>query len=74
MDFLGSTSEVRVVPCEKLMELHPSITWAHGLDFLMEHMCFDIGKAVRDFGYSPTHTTEQGLEKALAWCVANGKF
>ena len=74
MDFLGSKSEVRVVSCEKLMELHPSVKWVHGLDFLMEHMCFDIGKAMRDFGYSPTHTTEQGLVKALAWCTANGKF
>ncbi len=74
MEFLGSRSEVREVSCERLMELHPSIRWEHGLDFLMEHMCFDIGAAERDFGYSPTTTTEQGLVKALSWCLANDKF
>ncbi len=74
MEVLGSTSEINVVSCEELMKLHPSIRWVHGLDFLMENMCFDIGKAERDFGYSPTLTTEQGLTAALNWCVKNNIF
>ena len=74
MDFLGSKSEIRVLSCEELMKAHPEIKWVHGLDFLMENMCFDIGKAERDFGYKPTATTEQGLVKALDWCVKNGLF
>lgn len=72
MDFLLSTSKITVMSCKELMEKHPSITWSHGLDFLMENMCFDIGRAERDFGYKPTHTTEQGLIKALDWAMKTG--
>jgi nucleoside-diphosphate-sugar epimerase len=48
------------------------VTMERRLDFLLEHMCFDIGKAERVLGYAPTHTTEQGLIKALEWCESSG--
>ena len=71
-DFLHSSSEIQVVSCEELVKLRPEIRIVHGLDFLMEHMCFDIGKAERDFGYAPKVTTEEGLVKALSWCESAG--
>lgn len=71
-DFLHSTSEIEVLSCEELVQRRPGIHIVHGLDFLMEHMCFDIGKAERDFGYAPRTTTEEGLVKALSWCESNG--
>lgn len=74
MNFLKSKSPIRVLSCEELMREHPSITWTHRLDFLMENMCFDISKAERDFGYSPQFSTEQGLIKSLDWCVKNQLF
>jgi|LSQX01.3.fsa_nt_gb nucleoside-diphosphate-sugar epimerase len=70
--FLNSRSEIVTVTPEELVETIPGVRIRHGLDFLLEHMCFDIGKAERMLGYAPTHTTEQGLEKALAWCEAAG--
>ncbi len=68
MEFLNSKSEILHAAPEKLTEMYPGVTIRHGLDFLLEHMCFDIGKAERVLGYAPTHTTEQGLIKALEWC------
>lgn len=72
MEFLNSKSEIAHVAPERLPELVPGVRLQGGLDFLLEHMCFDIGKAERLLGYAPTHTTEQGLVKALAWCEASG--
>lgn len=72
MDYLHSKSEIIEVSCEDLVRIRPDIRIVHGLDFLMEHMCFDIGKAERTFGYAPTLTTEQGLVKSLAWCESAG--
>jgi len=70
--FLNSRSEIVPVTPDKLIETIPTVRMRHGLEFLLEHMCFDIGKAERVLGYAPTHTTEQGLIKALAWCVETG--
>lgn len=74
MTFLNSKSEITIVDSEKLVEQYPGIRIKHGLDFLFQHMCFDIGKAERVIGYAPTHTTEQGLIKALAWCEETGQL
>jgi nucleoside-diphosphate-sugar epimerase len=72
MDFLGSKSEIISVTPEELMKIYPSVTWTNRLDFLLEHMCFDIGKAERTFGYAPEKTAEQGLAAALEWCDKTG--
>lgn len=72
MDFLKSKSEISHSSPEELQKIYPNIRWEHGLDFLLEHMCFDIGKAERILDYAPTHTSEQGLVKALEWCEASG--
>ena len=74
MEFLGSQSEIVHVTPEELVEQVPGVRIEHGLDFLLQHMCFDISKAQRIIGYAPTHTTEQGLLKALAWCEASGRL
>ena len=68
MDFLGSSSEILHTPAEKLQEIYPQVTMKNRMDFLLEHMCFDIGKAERILGYCPARTTEQGLVEALEWC------
>jgi nucleoside-diphosphate-sugar epimerase len=72
MEALQSGSTIKVVSNEELMKEIPSITWKGGLDFLLEPMCFDIGKAERTFGYRPQKSTEDGLRDALQWCQASG--
>ena len=72
MEFLGSRSEIRHVAPEELPSIVPGMRSRHGLDFLLEHMCFDIGHAERVLGYAPTHTAEQGLAESLAWCGQAG--
>ncbi len=72
LQFLDSKSEIRRVSPEELMKIYPEITWTNRLDFLLEHMCFDIGKAERVFGYTPRKTAEEGLADALEWCERTG--
>ncbi|MFA6715405.1 MAG: NAD(P)-dependent oxidoreductase [Victivallaceae bacterium] len=72
MDFLGSKSEIKHCPAENLKDIYPQVTMEHRMDFLLQHMCLDISKAERILGYAPTHTTEQGLIKALEWCESSG--
>lgn len=72
MEFLNSKSEIRHVSPEELMKIYPEITWTNRLDFLLEHMCFDIGKAEKTFGYAPRKTAEEGLVDALEWCEKTG--
>jgi len=72
MEFLGSKSELKIVPPKELLNINPSVTWVNGLDFLMEHMSLDISKAERVLGYRPSKTTEEGLVDALQWCREAG--
>ncbi len=72
MEFLGSHSEIRHIAAEKLVTIYPEVTMPYRMDFLLEHMCFDIGKAERAFGYAPTKTTQEGLIDALTWCCDTG--
>ncbi len=71
-EFLNSSSKIRVVSPEELTKLYPDILWRWGLEFLMEHMSFDISKAERILGYQPRKTTEEGLCDALQWCETTG--
>ena len=66
---LGSTSSIEYVSIEEILRRHPGETDEQGLRFLAEHMSFDIGKAQELLGYSPEYSTEQGLAKALEWCL-----
>ena len=68
MNYLASKSEIRVVSAEELLKIQPDILWRHGLEFLFEHMCFDISKAENIFGYDPRKSVEDGLKDALQWC------
>jgi nucleoside-diphosphate-sugar epimerase len=68
-EVLGSASPVEYVSIEEIRRRHPEETSEGGLKFLVEHMCFDIGKAEEMLGYSPKYSTEQGLAKALEWCL-----
>lgn len=72
MDFLHSKSEIRHVSPEELCRTNPDVTREYGLDFLLQHMCLDISKAERVFGYAPGKTTEEGLVSALSWCEQTG--
>jgi nucleoside-diphosphate-sugar epimerase len=71
MEYFNSQSKVHEVSPEELCRIYPLITMRFGLEFLLEHMCFDIEKAVRTIGYEPTRTTQQGLIEAVKWCEAN---
>jgi nucleoside-diphosphate-sugar epimerase len=68
MDFLGSESEITEVSTDKLAELYPDIQWKNRLEFLLLHMCLDISKAEKTFGYAPEKSAEEGLIAALEWC------
>jgi len=72
MEYLDSKSKITVANTDELMKLYPDITWTNRLEFLLEHMCFDISKAEQTFGYSPTKTTTEGLVDALNWCESSG--
>jgi len=72
MDFLGSKSEIKHCPAENLKDIYPEVTMKFRMDFLLEHMCLDISKAEKTFGYAPTRTTQEGLIEALQWCTETG--
>ncbi|MDO9543306.1 MAG: NAD(P)-dependent oxidoreductase, partial [Kiritimatiellia bacterium] len=72
MEFLKSKSEIRQADPEELLKMYPGVKWENSLNFLLEHMCFDISKAEKTFGYSPEKTAEEGLVDALEWCEASG--
>ncbi|MFA7186135.1 MAG: NAD-dependent epimerase/dehydratase family protein [Victivallales bacterium] len=72
MEYLGSKSEITVASTEELIKRYPDITWTNRLEFLLEHMCLDISKAEKTFGYSPTKTAQEGLVDALKWCESTG--
>lgn len=74
MDALQSRSVITVLAKDDLLQRVPSITLKNGLEFLLEPMCFDIGKAARTFGYAPKKSTEDGLRDALTWCQTAGFF
>ncbi|MCJ8328669.1 MAG: NAD-dependent epimerase/dehydratase family protein [Lentisphaeria bacterium] len=72
MAHLNSNSEIHHVPAEELPHLYDGVTMAYGVEFLLQDMSYDIGKAEDILGYDPTHTAEQGLVEALDWCEATG--
>ncbi len=74
MDFLGSKSEIEHAAPERIPTIHPGVRLKNALEFLLQPMCFDIGKAERVIGYRPTHSTLEGLVRALEWSVANDLF
>ena len=71
-EILGSASDVERLPIDAIHRRRPEDTDIGGLRFLVEHMCFDMGKAERVLGYNPRYSPEQGLEHALAWCFDTG--
>ena len=74
VDFLGSKSNIIRVPPKDICQMYPDVRWHFGMDFLMEHMCFDISKARKTFGYDPKVSTREGLERSLKWLIDNGKI
>ena len=74
MDYLHSKSEIIRVSPEDVCRIMPDVRWHYGMDFLMEHMCFDISKAQNTFGYDPQVSTEEGLVRSLKWMEENGKL
>ncbi len=72
-EVLNSSSPVEYLPVQTILSRRPKVS-PEGLTFLLEHMCFDISKAVNYLGYSPEYTTEEGLEIALKWCIDEGMF
>jgi nucleoside-diphosphate-sugar epimerase len=71
-DVLKSSSPVDHVSNEEILRRHPEETNDGGLRYLVEHCCYDIGKAKRMLGYSPEYSMEQGLANSLEWCLDQG--
>lgn len=71
-EVLKSTSAVEHVSIEEIHRRHPAETDAGGLRYLVEHCCYDIGKAKRMLGYAPQTGMEQGLANSLEWCLDQG--
>lgn len=74
IDFFDSKSEIVQVPPRDLCKIYPDVRWHYGMDFLMEHMCFDISKAQNMIGYDPQVTAEEGLVRSLKWLVDNNRL
>ena len=71
-EILRSTSTAEHVSTEELLRRRSGVVSERGLRFLMEHMCFDIGKAESLLDYAPRYSVEEGLESALTWCMGEG--
>lgn len=71
-DVLKSRSQYAILTMDQIRQRHPDDVDEKGIQFLAEHMCFDIGKAQRMLDYTPRFTCEQGLENALRWCLDEG--
>ena len=71
-EVLHSDSPVEYLSAEEILQRRPDDATAGGLQFLLEHMCFDIGKAERMLGYCPQYSPEAGLTLALEWCLEEG--
>ena len=71
-DVLGSRSKADHLSLPELLRRRPDEAEDRWLRFLMEHMCFDIGKAETMLGYSPHIAPEEGLEMAIKWCIDEG--
>ncbi len=73
MNVLGSSSEIIKVAPEMVCKIYPDkCQMRYGMEFLMQHMCFDIGKAERMLGYAPEVSTEEGLTRTLNWMLEKG--
>ena len=71
-DFLNSTSPVELLPMAEMIKRRPEDVSEKNIEFLFEHMCFDLSKAKRDLDYDPRVSTEQSLITALKWCSEEG--
>lgn len=69
---LNSSSAAEHASLQEILQRRPDEAEDVWLRFLMEHMCFDITKAETMLGYSPGFSAEEGLERALKWCIDEG--
>ncbi len=74
VDFFDSKSEIIRVAPQDICKIYPDVRWHYGMDFLMEHMCFDISKVQNTIGYDPKVSTEEGLVRSLKWLIDNHKL
>lgn len=75
MEYFNSKSEITVVSTEELQQTYPGkIHMTFGLEFLLEHMCFDISKVKNVLGYKVSKTGQEGLYDALEWCERTGQL
>jgi len=68
-EILGSNSPVEYLSADEILKRRPEEATAKGIRFLVEHMCFDIGKAEKLLGYDPQYSPEEGLIESLKWCM-----
>ena len=71
-DLLNSKSSVEYLTVDEIIERRGKDVSRKDLEFLVEHMCFDLSKAREDIGYNPEVSTEQGLVNSLEWCIEEG--
>jgi len=71
-DFLKSKSPLEYIPIDEIIERRGKEVSRVGIEFLVEHMCFDITKARHHLAYEPKVTPQQGLINALKWCTQQG--
>ena len=71
-DLLNSKSPVEYLTVDEIIERRSKNVSKEGMEFLVEHMCFDLSKAREDIGYNPEVSTEQGLVNSLEWCIEEG--
>lgn len=69
-ELLGSSSDIGYAPMESILATGKANE--AGLRFVVEHMCIDIGKAIRELDYRPRFDVREGLRDSLMWMVRTG--
>lgn len=68
---LGKKANLRFSPLEELLKTPEGKVDSIGLRFLATHMCFSIGKAIKDLEYKPHCTPEEAIEETALWAAKN---
>ena len=69
-------AHINYMSVDAMLEKHKGTINPLGLNFLVEHMCFSIDKAVRDLEYKPSYTPEDAVIETALWAAqaTNCKF
>lgn len=68
---LGKKPNINYMSVPDILAKYGSKVNKVNLEFVAEHMCFDISKARRDLDFHPRYTSEEAIEENVLWIVKN---